>query len=93
MYSVLKKPVVSEKSKQAELTGTYVFIIDDAASKTDVKNAFTYLYGQTPTSVRIAKNHEKLKFAKKGGQVVKRASQAKAYVTVKEPITNFAKVN
>ena len=92
MYSVLKKPVISEKSKQQELTGTYVFIIDDNASKTDVKNAFEHLYGQVPTSVRVAKNHEKLKFAKKGGKVKKRHSLAKAYVTVAKPITNFSKV-
>ena len=90
IHDVITAPVLTERSRQLELTGVYTFVVHPEATKDDIKAAFEKLYGQTPTSIRIAKNHEKVRFAKKG-TMRKRARIKKAYVALPKPITNIAK--
>jgi len=90
LHNVITSPILTERSRKLELTGVYTFQVHPDASKGDIKDAFEKLYGQTPTSVRIAHNHEKVRMGKKG-PMRKRARIKKAYVALDKPITNFAK--
>lgn len=90
IHNVITSPILTERSRNFELSGVYTFEVHPDASKDDIKAAFEKLYGQTPKSVRIAYNHEKVRFARKG-TMRKRARIKKAYVALEKPITNFAK--
>jgi large subunit ribosomal protein L23 len=79
LYSIIKNPVVSEKSQTLELSGVYTVIVDDNATKIDVRTAFERLYGVEVAAVNIIKVREKFKSGKRGSQV-KRHEQKKALV-------------
>ncbi len=75
-----------------EVGNVYTFRVADTATKTDIKKAFHELYDREVSSVQIAKNYLKVRNGKKG-QMRRRASFKKAYVTLDKPITQLAKLH
>jgi large subunit ribosomal protein L23 len=81
LYSVIKSPVVSEKSMLAmELNNQYVFLVDKRADKTKVKQAIEAMFNVKVSAVNILnqKGKEKRTRFKPG----KRSDVKKAYVTL-----------
>ncbi len=59
-YRVIKRPHVSEKThEKAEELNTYTFVVDMAASKDDIRNALSVIWGVVPVSVRTCITHGK----------------------------------
>ena len=86
LYSVIVKPLVTEKTSTMEVVGeakTYTVQVAPKATKVDVKNAFKNVYGVDAEKVNIINTREKFKFTKKWVSLRKRTTK-KAYVTLKE---------
>ena len=85
LYRILKKPIVTEKTSNLEITqNTYVFNVSKDSTKIDVKKAILDLYWVEVESVNILNTREKFKFGKKRWMQVKRRTEKKAYVTLKD---------
>jgi large subunit ribosomal protein L23 len=54
MYTVIRKPLVSEKNSMLAEHGVYVFETDKQASKVEIKNAVEKLFRVKVKSVRTA---------------------------------------
>jgi large subunit ribosomal protein L23 len=54
MYQILKRPMVSEKNSLLAENSTYVFEVDQTASKTDIKSAVEKLFRVKVKSVNTA---------------------------------------
>lgn len=86
---VLKRPVISEKSFASADKGKYVFVVDTAATKTEVKQAVEKAFSVHVTAVNTVIIAGKVKrFGKSFG---KRSDFKKAIVTIKsgETIEDF----
>ena len=78
--SVLVMPLLSEKTTLQETMGQYTFVIEDSATKIEVKKAVTALYGVKPVRVNIVRmDGKQVRFGKRMGQ---RANYKKAIVTL-----------
>ena len=75
-----------------EVGNVYTFRVANDATKTEIKKAFQELYDRQVSSIQIAKNYLKVRNGKKG-QMRRRASFKKAYVTLDKPITQLAKLH
>jgi large subunit ribosomal protein L23 len=83
LYRLIKKPIVTEKTSNLELTNnTYVFTVDKRSTKIDIKKAIFELYGVEVSDVNMLNTREKFKSGKKGPQIRKRTTK-KAYVKLK----------
>ena len=93
LYSVIKKFVVTNKSTYGELQGVYTFMIDDSATKIDVKNAIRSLYGKEVEKVNILYTREKFHNTRTGVQK-KKGIEKKAMIYMKDgnKIANFETV-
>jgi large subunit ribosomal protein L23 len=66
LYRLIKKPIVTEKTSNLELTNnTYVFTVDKRATKIDVKKAIFELYGVEVSDVNMLITREKFKNGRK----------------------------
>jgi len=86
LYSVIVKPLVTEKTSVMEVAGetkTYTVQVTPSATKVDIKNAFKTVYWVDADKVNILNTREKFKFTKKWVSLRKRTTK-KAYVTLKE---------
>jgi large subunit ribosomal protein L23 len=84
IYRILKKPIVTEKTSNLEMTKScYVFEVSQDATKIDVKKAISEIYWVQVESVNMVHLREKFKFGKKGAQT-KRSAFKKAYITLKD---------
>jgi len=83
LYTIIKRPVVTEKSQRLELEGVYTVIVSPESTKVDVRTAFERLYGIQVEKVNMISTREKFRNSKHGVQV-KRKSRLKALVTVKK---------
>ncbi len=92
LYSLLRKPIVTEKTTaQAEL-GQYVFEVDTQANKVELTRAFNLAFpGRKVNAVRLIKVKAKLKrTGKKTGRI---AARRKAiFSVVGDPIELFTNV-
>lgn len=61
VFSIIKKPVVTEKSQIAELSGVYTVLVDNSATKVDVRSAFETLYNVEVEKVNIIKVRRKIR--------------------------------
>ncbi|USN57853.1 MAG: 50S ribosomal protein L23 [Candidatus Peribacteria bacterium] len=85
MYTILKKPIVTEKTANLEmLNNTYVFEVSGSATKVDVKKAILDIYGVQVASVNMVSTREKFKYGKKRNMQVRRRASKKAYVTLRD---------
>lgn len=82
-YDVIKRPVVTEKSRtQAELTNQIVFAVDLRATKQDVRHAVEKLFGVDVKSVNTMVIAGKRRRTIHG--TAKRSNWKKAIVTLAE---------
>ena len=59
-YRVIKRPYISEKGyENIEKLNTYTFVVDVAATKTDIRNALQTIWGVSPKSIRTIITHGK----------------------------------
>ena len=85
LYKILKKPVVTEKTSTLDVKqNTYVFIVSRDATKIDVKKAILNLYWVEVDSVKILNTREKFKYWKKRRMKIKRRTEKKAYIKLKD---------
>jgi len=94
LFSIIEKPVTTEKSHRQELEGIYTVIVSPEATKTDVRHAFFHLYGVQVAKVNMVRVYPKYKTKQKGFLVARRKSATKAVVFLKkgERIADFQKV-
>ncbi len=79
---LIKKPIISEKSTDMTSLGKYVFAVDKASSKNEIKKAIHALYKVDVVSVntvRTQKRSKSLRGIKTSAKVLK-----KAIVTLKK---------
>ncbi|MDD2693816.1 MAG: 50S ribosomal protein L23 [Candidatus Gracilibacteria bacterium] len=90
LYSVIKRFVVTNKSTDGEVRGVYTCMIDPAATKIDVKNAFKTIYGVDVEKVNVLHTREKFHNTKLG-VTRKKGIEKKAMVTLKngQKVANF----
>lgn len=81
-FSVLVRPIVSEKSTVAEGRGAYTFVVSRTATKVDIKNAVRAVYGVQPTMVRVMNFDGKA--VRFGARFGRRQDWKKAIVTLPE---------
>jgi len=77
-YSVIKKPVITEKSAILADESKYTFIVDKKSNKVEIKHAFETIYGIAPKEVRIIMTKSK-STARRG---LKRRPQKKAIIVL-----------
>ena len=81
IFNVIKRPVISEKSTAlAEVANRYVFEVDAAASKPEIKNAVEQLFKVKVKAVNTTVVHGKNKRA--GRFEFKRSNWKKAIITL-----------
>jgi large subunit ribosomal protein L23 len=79
-YSVIKKPVITEKSAILADESKYTFIVDSNSNKIQIKNAFKDIYGVSPKEVKIIITKAK-STARRG---LKRRPKKKAVIILKK---------
>ncbi len=83
IYDVIIRNIVTEKSSANHAIGQYVFEINKAATKIDVKKAFLALYGVEVATVNVIVSPKKTRLVGRGKTFVKRSVKKKAIVTTK----------
>ena len=85
LFRILKKPVVTEKTSNLEITQSkYVCVVSSDATKIDIKKAILELYWVEVDSVNVLRTREKFKYWKKRWMQLRKRSQKKAYITLKD---------
>jgi len=86
MITVLKKPVITEKATQVGKQRQYVFEVDPAANKVQIRAAIKQMFDVDPVTIRTLRTKGKVKtrMTRRGMQVGKTNLKKKAYVTLKE---------
>lgn len=81
---IIVKPVLTEKSVQANAGGKYTFVVHENATKIDVKQALHQLFGVKVVKVNILKGLPKYRWGRGRKPMQKRSQIRKAIVTLKE---------
>ena len=84
IYTVLVRPVVTEKTMQAQSQGKYTFIVNPAATKIDVANAVEAMYSTKVTSVNMVPVRKKVRLIGRSRIHTKRQAEKKAVVTLEK---------
>jgi len=86
MYTIIKKPLITEKASAAsEKLNRFSFEVDRKANKIEIKQAVEKMYGVHVTDVRTSNyggGKSSVKFTNKGIVVQKSKQWKKAVVTV-----------
>jgi large subunit ribosomal protein L23 len=83
IYSIIKKPHVTEKtSLGSEVSNTVTLVVDRDSNKIEIKKAVESLFKVNVTSVRTVNVAGKIK--RFGRSYGKRQNWKKAYITLKE---------
>lgn len=82
--SILKKPLVSEKSSAKMEKGVYTFLVSSEANKVSVKQAFEQVFGEKVAAVHMSHIRRKTRLIGKGKLMEKRASGKKATIRLKD---------
>lgn len=81
-YEVIIRPVVTEKAAHLAEEGKYVFEVDTNATRVEVQQAVTRLYGVRPVGVNVQNvRAESVRFGRRTGT---RKAWKKAIVTLPE---------
>lgn len=83
LSQVIMKPVLTEKSVRGELGNKYTFVINQDATKVDVKQAIKALFGATAIKVNIKKGMPKFRLGRGRRPMQKRAAARQAIITIK----------
>jgi len=82
LTQVIKKPVLTEKSYVGHANGTYTFLVDVKANKTQIKKTFEEIFEVKVKSVRTANYDGKEKTM--GRYRGRTAAYKKAIITLKD---------
>jgi len=82
IYSIIKYPVITEKSTLRTAEGQVVFWVDVDANKHDIKNAVEKIFNVTVLGVNTQRTPGKMK--RMGRYAGRRPTRKKAYVSLKE---------
>lgn len=82
VYTVIKSPVITEKSTIKVAEGKATFWVDLDANKNDIKNAVEKIFNVKVLGVNTQRVPGKVK--RMGKHVGQRSTRKKAYVTLKE---------
>jgi large subunit ribosomal protein L23 len=83
LYSIIKRPLITEKSnRQKEAQNQYLFEVDRRANKIDIKKAVERLFRVKVDRVNVSMVHGKVK--RLGKNMGKRPDWKKAVVLLKE---------
>lgn len=83
LSQILVRPVLTEKSVHQETAGKYTFVVNQDATKIEVKNALRALYGVTVEKVNILHGLPKYRMGKGRMPMQKKPSTRRAIVTLK----------
>lgn len=82
-YSIIKAPVITEKSMASSAEGNKaIFWVDDSANKKDIKEAVEKIFNVKVTGVNTQRIPGKVK--RLGKFAGRRPTRKKAYVTLRE---------
>jgi large subunit ribosomal protein L23 len=84
--SILKRPLLTEKTTLLNEKGVYGFIVENTANKIEIRKAVEKMYGVTVDSVRTMRYAGKVKSRQSKTKMVsgRRPSFKKAIVTLSE---------
>lgn len=82
IYTVLVRPVVTEKSMQAQAQRKYTFIVAGSATKVDIQNAVESMYSTEVEAVNIIPVRKKIRLIGRSKIHTKRQAAVKAVVTL-----------
>lgn len=83
VHSLIKKPLITEKTQRLAIGGVYTLFVEDRATKVDVRNAIETLYGVKVEKVNMIRTRAKFRVNGRRGVQVKRKERTKALVTLK----------
>jgi len=81
-YSIISRPVSTEKSDRQQMHGKYTFYVARGSNKIEIARAIRTLYGVSPVSVSVM--NAKGKQVRFGRHQGRRKATRKAIVTLKE---------
>lgn len=81
-FDILLKPVVTEKATSSEKEGKYQFFVRHDATKVDIKDAFSKIYGVTAVKVNAMRTAGKKKMSGRR-EVTKKPEMKKVIITTK----------
>ncbi len=81
--NVLKAPIVTEKSSNAQTKSKYTFRVHSSATKVEIAKAVNKAYGVDVVAVNIIPVRKKERLVGRGKTITKRHASKKAIVTVK----------
>ena len=81
-YTVILKPLITEKSAIDQTKGVYSFLINRTSTKIDVKKAIEQIYGKKVKSVTTQLQPRKVRIVGRGRVLTKRDFQKVAKVTL-----------
>jgi large subunit ribosomal protein L23 len=81
-HDVLIRPIVSEKSYALQETGAYTFLVHPDASKPEIQDAVTKLFGVKVARVNTLNRKGKATRNRRTGKIGKRPDTKRAIVTL-----------
>ena len=84
MITIVKRPVITEKSLMRASRGWYTFAVDIDASKPEIARAVNVAYTVNVTSVRTQTMHGKQRRVGKKMKTIQKSDWKKALVHLKE---------
>lgn len=82
VYSVIKAPVITEKSTTLSAENKAIFWVDDSATKAEIKTAVEKIFNVKVASVNTHRVPGKMK--RMGKFIGQKPTRKKAYVSLKE---------
>lgn len=82
-YQMIIKPIVTEKGTKENKEGKYTFMVNQKATKIDIKKALKELYGMDISEVNIIHVNKKIRLLQKNKLYTKRAPYKKAVITTR----------
>lgn len=83
LSQIILRPVLTEKSVSREVINKFSFVVHEDATKIDVKNALSELYGVAVEKVNILHGLPKYRLGRGKNPMEKRESTRRAIVTLK----------
>ncbi len=83
-YSIILKPVVSEKSYGLSDAGVYTFVVDSRANKVEIGKAIEEIFSVKVAKVNTLNRKGKRKRSRKTGAYSRLPGSKRAMVTLKE---------
>jgi large subunit ribosomal protein L23 len=85
LYTVIKRPIITEKNTLLNENNTYCFEVDRKANKIDIARAAKLLFNVDVTDVNTSSMKRVKKSRKRTGQrIASQVNSKKAYVTLAE---------